>query len=218
MVAPAVIGGLGLLGAGALNYFGASSANTQNKKLAREQMKFQQASAREQMSFQKQTLQDQMAFQERMSNTAYQRAMQDMKQAGLNPILAYAQGGSSSPSGSSASGASSSGASANMANTLAGAVSSAIDFKRAYAEIQNLHEQNTNLKSQNKQIESQTELNKALARVADADNVLKGVTAKSLEFKLPGLETESKIDESIFGKVVRYLQRLNPLNVLKVLK
>ena len=42
----------------------------------------------------------QMAFQEEMSNTSYQRGMEDMKKAGLNPILAGKMGGASTPTGS----------------------------------------------------------------------------------------------------------------------
>lgn len=43
-------------------------------------------------------------FQERMANTAYQRATGDMMNAGLNPMLAYSQGGASSPTGGAATG------------------------------------------------------------------------------------------------------------------
>lgn len=108
----------GLVGAG-LSYKGAREANFMNKKLAREQMSFQQASNREQM-----------AFQERMSNTAYQRSMADMQAAGLNPILAFQQGGASTPGG-----ASSGGAKAEVSNEYSGAVSSALQAMQVKAQI-----------------------------------------------------------------------------------
>ena len=62
-----------------LGYGGQSSANKANLKIAREQMD----------------------FQERMSSTAHQRQMDDLRRAGLNPILA-ARSGASSPGGASA--------------------------------------------------------------------------------------------------------------------
>lgn len=83
---------------------------------------------------------EQMAFQERMSNTAYQRAVQDMRLAGLNPMLAYMQGGASSPSGSSA----------QMNDIISPAVSSAMHASRLRNELRLMAAQASKLRTDEK--------------------------------------------------------------------
>ena len=78
--------------------------------------------------------QKQMDFQERMSNTAYERAMADMRKSGLNPMLANQKGGASTPSG----------AQPNIKNVFEGAPSTAANLiaaKTAEANIDNVNAQ-----------------------------------------------------------------------------
>ncbi len=72
--------------------------------------------------------QKQMSFQENMSSTGYQRSMADMRAAGLNPILAYRQGGASSPGGSSY----------QPENVIGPAITTALAAKRLKADLKNI--------------------------------------------------------------------------------
>lgn len=148
-----------------LGYFGQRETNATNRKIAREQMK----------------------FQERMSNTAHQRAVKDMQAAGLNPLLA-AGASSSSPAGASTT-------VSNPYDKIDPAALISIQQLRANigktkAETFATEEQGKNLKEQNKLIAAQTAVQQWNAAKIEAE--LSGTTVQEAGVKLFGFDWKWK--------------------------
>lgn len=134
------IGGLvGKVGGFLGGLFGGKSQNAANRKLAREQM----------------------AFQERMSNTAYQRAAKDLEAAGLNRILALGSP-ASSPGGQTAQ-------MQNEFEAGIQAMLGENSAKKIWQEAENAKQLRKNLQEEQQKIRSTVDLVDANKRYAMAD-------------------------------------------------
>ena len=145
----------------------------------------------------KQEAQKQRDFQERMSGTSYQRAVEDMRLSGINPMLAYQQGGASTPSGAQAS----------IDDVMSPAVSSASHAARLKQELSNMRAQEqTTIAQKNalnasaRQSQTQGHLN-----VANEANVV--LNNRVTRLGMPRIEQLSNLDKNPFGKGLTFIER-----------
>lgn len=137
---PWIIGGA-IAGSAYLGYAGANSANAMAAGMSDTDRQFNADMAKKQHSWSVQDAQSAREWDKMMSDTAVSRRMEDLKSAGINPIVAasHGAGGASTPGGHMASStAASHGQSYQFKNTALEAVNNAVSAANIMSTIQNV--------------------------------------------------------------------------------
>ena len=148
----------------------------------------------------------QMGFQERMSSSSYQRAMEDMRKAGLNPILAGKFGGASTPQG----------AMALMGDPLGDAARTGLEASKTEADV-NLKEANASLTAlqeslQENLLPGSKALGTAMSHVQNLVSSIDEISKKHGLDNYQGLmEDASDSIAGFFGKVTNPQKTLSDL-------
>ncbi len=192
---------------GGLSLIGGSSANRARAAEARKDRAFQSTQAKVSREFMAGQAGTQMQFQERMRNTEWQAAVEDMRQAGINPALAYSQGGASSPGGAMGGGAAGSGSRAAQEDVLSPAVSSGQQARRLKRELKLMDTQNDAAYARAR---LDTELGDKASK--EAELVVRQQTNMDLQNELAGLQMHSarnlaNLEKTKFGQAVPYIER-----------
>jgi len=167
-----LIGTVASVGGSLLGYKGQKEANETSIEEAAKNREFNSAEAAKQR-----------AWQEQMRGTGYQTAIQDLKAAGLNPMLAYSQGPAAMPTGANAS--------TSSMPQISNKMQAALSASATAAQIANIN-------AATEKTKADTDVSMATAKQVEAQTHLTSTSATESQQRIENLKEQiAEIRENV---------------------